>query len=411
MLTNLKDLPNNSYFRLEDAGTFHLFKNRSEDQIYAKRAGYIYLVPENTFLGHLPFDASVSRTIKVTKIEDESISLTTRLHTLPPRETNTTGTDPEIFVVDKEDKLLPAFQFLPSQTEAKAFHGYKYSYAYRDGFAAECYVGPNICHGFLMDNIRNGLKKTLEMAREQDSQAKLTIQSSFQISKEVMDAASDDDVAFGCEPSFNVYGTSPAPTMLPREFPFRFTGGHIHFAMPIAKDRLKRIVKACDLFGALPAVGLFASFDSPHRRLSYGRAGEHRLPSYGLEYRTLSNAWLSDPRIAHLTFNLVRGAVRASQVVDPDVLMSDEQLQDIINNCDVTAARKFFAENVNGYNGILKCESGVNYPDTFKKAVLNGIESVVKEPKNIERNWLLNSNWATHSHGDAKTWGALCRAR
>ena len=49
--------------------------------------------------------------------------------------------------------------------------------------------------------------------------------------------------------------------------------------------------------------------NAAERREVYGRAGEHRLPKYGLEYRTLSNFWLRSYPLYSLIFGLARQAV------------------------------------------------------------------------------------------------------
>jgi hypothetical protein len=122
-----------------------------------------------------------------------------------------------------------------------------------------------------------------------------------------------------------------------RMLPYRFAGGHIHLdmgAVPIT-DAIP-IVKAIDKIAGVASVSMFEKYDNPVSREFYGLAGEFRLPSYGIEYRVLSNAWLTHPAITHFTFELVRAAAKL-QFVNMDSFWegTEDEVQHIINRCDV----------------------------------------------------------------------------
>lgn len=100
---------------------------------------------------------------------------------------------------------------------------------------------------------------------------------------------------FGCEPDFNAWKDgeqnprpkAPNPNL-------RSAGGHVHVAVPDGLNILT-VVKAMDLFVGCQML----EFDHDEdRRLLYGKAGAFRKKSYGVEYRTASNMWItSDERI------------------------------------------------------------------------------------------------------------------
>jgi len=100
---------------------------------------------------------------------------------------------------------------------------------------------------------------------------------------------------FGCEPDFNAWmdgDMNPRPNAANKNL--RSCGGHVHIALNDGDDVLG-VIQAMDLF-----VGcLMLDFDEDMgRRELYGRAGAFRKKSYGVEYRTASNAWIeSDDRI------------------------------------------------------------------------------------------------------------------
>lgn len=92
---------------------------------------------------------------------------------------------------------------------------------------------------------------------------------------------------FGCEPDFNAWtnDVNPGPSV-PHPF-MRSAGGHIHVE---TQEHPLRVVRAMDLFLGVPSVLMDAGGD---RRKLYGKAGAHRVKSYGVEYRTLSNFWIA----------------------------------------------------------------------------------------------------------------------
>jgi hypothetical protein len=57
-------------------------------------------------------------------------------------------------------------------------------------------------------------------------------------------------------------------------------------------ENRERLVVLMDIFLGNTAVLMDRDPRNAERRKFYGRAGEHRLPGHGIEYRTLSNFWL-----------------------------------------------------------------------------------------------------------------------
>ena len=339
-----------------------------------------------------------------------------------------TGSDPEIFVVRGKVRksLLPAFQYLPKQEEQqKKYRNIKpafgqidsrlTAYSYRDGFAAECYIHPVHCHGYLINYLRDGLNSVLKAARAFDQTAQLTMKNTFTIPAITMDSAADEDIALGCRPSLNAYGDNPILPVAARDFRLRFAGGHVHFGIASLNDEdAAEMVRACDVIAAIPAVAMFASLDTPVRRQFYGRAGEYRKPKHGLEYRVLSNAWLAAPEVAHLVLNLVRSGLKVGKAGYRNCLDIDEQAaRDIVNFCDVKAARKYVTKHLPMFYTLL-ANDGVTRDAAseraFKRIVEGGIEAVLLNFEDVERNWMLEGSWFGESNGMSATWGALCRS-
>jgi hypothetical protein len=114
----------------------------------------------------------------------------------------------------------------------------------------------------------------------------------------------------GCDPDMCAYG-GPSDGPVARE-PFdikdlgtwRFAGGHVHFGydktMGIPEHVVARLV---DAFVYLPIIG---ADKQKARRPKYGLAGLYRSKEYGIEYRSMSNFWLSDPsQVSQRAFRLL----------------------------------------------------------------------------------------------------------
>jgi hypothetical protein len=98
---------------------------------------------------------------------------------------------------------------------------------------------------------------------------------------------------FGCEPDYNAWlGGEQNPRPSAENKNLRSAGGHIHIESDL--DCLE-LVKAMDLFVGCPMIEF--DLDQDRRKL-YGKPGAFRKKSYGVEYRTASNAWIeNDERI------------------------------------------------------------------------------------------------------------------
>lgn len=87
---------------------------------------------------------------------------------------------------------------------------------------------------------------------------------------------------------------------------FRAAGGHVHLGAGILRKGLEavNVVKMLDIFVGLPFFFIDCDDSSIQRRKIYGKAGRHRRPAHGLEYRTPNNYWLSSPKLVLLMYDL-----------------------------------------------------------------------------------------------------------
>jgi len=330
------------------------------------------------------------------------------------------GSDPEVFLTSG-GKLLPAWKVLPDKkTPVKHFVKYGACLgvaAYWDGFQAEFRTSPQGCIAYATDQVRYGLQLVLDQARKTVPNTKLSIQSVFKVTYASLKKESDEHVVLGCDPSINAYYMAGDFVGDSRRFIYRPAGGHIHLGgvalgnemFPDREKAAQPVIKALDAILGVWSVGAAASFDNPVRRKHYGLAGEYRLPEWGLEYRTLSNFWITQPAITNLVFDLARAILNfQEQGQMPRWLAHEMEVVEIINQCDVKRARKLLELNKDVFKEIVQKSTSATSNGHGQQALnvgLNGIESVVKDPEAFEDNWALNdTEWCDHSDYKYHNW-------
>ena len=290
--------------------------------------------------------------------------LTTGLHYANNRSDR--GTDPEFFLTERGERI-PAFMKLPAKSETKM--GW-----FWDGFQGETTVGADNCHEVIAQNIAYQMRKLKALGLN------ISDTTVWRVPDVLLENASDAQVALGCDPSENAYGLVGRKVEYPRFLKWRFAGGHIHQSMQAQerqnKAHVEYIVRTMDAFLGVPAVALFQNYDRFIRRRYYGLAGEYRLPSHGLEYRVLSNAWAFHPLSFMLTFDLARFAFSLGRAHMRRLFVGDRRtVVDTINNCDVKTAQALMDANKETYNTWLDWRYRSAKP--FWEAIKGGIDKVI----------------------------------
>jgi Phage phiEco32-like COOH.NH2 ligase-type 2 len=324
------------------------------------------------------------------------------------------GSDPEIFAESATGNMIPAFLFLPGKDKPaktpnweKHFNNHGNCAMYWDGFQAEYTTKPDTCLGYHGDSIAAGMRGVYDAVRKRFKDSKLSMRSVFHLSPEVLEGALEEHVEFGCMPSYNAYGlTVKMPPA--REVPFRSAGGHIHFGIgKKSHAQAAPIIKALDAVLGVACVSLFAEFDDPNRRKLYGLPGEYRLPKHGVEYRPLSNAWLSHPLIMNLVIDLSRKALVFGKegYFEKYWKASEEEVISCMINCDVKAAHKMMERNKEIFLQLLKASYSSAQSQELEmlyQVFIKGIRSAVKDPLDLTANWKLEKGWKPHvgGHGE-----------
>jgi len=322
---------------------------------------------------------------------------------------NMVGSDPEIFVVDKDGEVIPAWKFLGGKSEKKnlgrASTGGSRA-VYWDGFQAEFETYAATCLSWQVDSVQRGLECVLQNARAYDKHARLSLASVLPVPQHELDTAKSEHVEFGCMPSFNAYGIE-GKRLPGREVPIRFAGGHIHFGGPLNDVTLKRTVKALDAILGVACVSLFENQDNPIRREFYGQPGEYRTPPHGMEYRTLSNAWLAHPLVMNMVFDLARRAYAYGYHNCTGWVATEKEVIDCITTHDVPKAREILKRNEAVLGSLIRTIGAGNYngtEDTAVKAWMGPMDAFIKDPGDIEANWLLTGGWVDHCENMNALW-------
>jgi len=303
----------------------------------------------------------------------------------------TIGTDPEVFALDGKGKLFPAFEFLPPK-HAPHINNHKWgtTNSYWDGFQAEYRFSRGYsCFIELMMNVQDGLNQIATKAKEKDANAKLTLKNVFRIPAKTLKDAFDPHVELGCEPSFNAYGLKATTVENPRELRYRFAGGHMHFGTDYAVRDREIAVKTLDKILGLWSIGAAKSIDNPIRRRYYGLPGEYRKPKYGVEYRVLSNFWLSHPIVYQATWEIGRMVAMFAYSKFADLWVAPEEMViEAITNSDTKIAKKLLELNKPIFLWLFG-QRGWSLPERERlfNVGIDGIESIIRDPEDIEGNW------------------------
>ena len=209
----------------------------------------------------------------------------------------TIGSDPEFFISDtRTGNPHPACgMFGGVKGKPVPIPGLGDGFGYQeDNVMLEFNVPPATDPYDFSENIHSAMMALSDLVRTKGDHLSIDNACSRLFARDLLDHPKSRE--FGCSPDFNAYANGgpcdPVEMRLLAEDTgeWRFAGGHIHLGYD-KKDELPRFVVAAfaDIFIGLNTI----RWDRQgKRREFYGRPGRFRPTPYGMEYRTLSNAWL-----------------------------------------------------------------------------------------------------------------------
>lgn len=245
------------------------------------------------------------------------------------------GCDPEVFV-KKDGVFHSAFGLIKGDKKnpQKVHRGA----VQVDGMALEFNIDPAASEDEFCINVQEVLDTMTKMVPGYEVVATPVADFSLEYLKQQPKEA----LELGCDPDYNAW-TGKANPRPNGDRPMRTASGHVHIGWDNGADpqdqnhiaRCDMVVKQLDFFLGLPS--LFYDKEV-RRREMYGKAGACRYKSYGVEYRTLSNAWLHNRERMAWVYRATVAGVRS--VMDGRLLFEKYgDIQDIINTSDVKKAK------------------------------------------------------------------------
>lgn len=247
------------------------------------------------------------------------------------------GTDPEFALKNSENRIVSAIPILERDKSNKIDLGERNA-IYFDNVLAEANIPPADSKEDLKAKLRTLYQKSKEILKGH----KLLAIASHSFTDD--ECEHPEAKKFGCDPELDIDLGGPAYPPSP-EGAFRSAGGHIHignFEKESIYDKLN-LVYLMDLFVGVPGVLLDNDPTSLARKQLYGKAGRFRDTDYGLEYRTLSNFWLSCPELTEIIYDLTILATEIERSGEGERILANFNREDIanaINYCDKDLAKK-----------------------------------------------------------------------
>jgi len=259
------------------------------------------------------------------------------------------GTDPEVFVIDENRNCIPPAAL--KEDFGMEFVGEKIIIdggdwtIIEDGAATEINLAPSNESAVITDRINRALEelKTV-MKKKFDLDIVVYPTVKFDIKKywESRGEEFRDCVRFGCDPDLDIYSGQYSTEISADNIPERFGGGHIHMQAPednlgLFDETYYHTTLLMDLIVGNSAVAFkrpdTAWVTAEKSRLKYyGKPGKIRLQEYpdgtkGIEYRTPSNFWITNPAfteglltLMNVVFNLSKNPTDASSVLEVSYL-------------------------------------------------------------------------------------------
>jgi hypothetical protein len=243
----------------------------------------------------------------------------------------TFGTDPEFILIDKKGNPKSAIDVIrygkKNRLEKEG------NFFFYDNVLAECTVKPAHSKEEAIENISKSLKILAELIGEN---YKISTICSANFPEIEMNHPAAKEA--GCDEEYCAYKmqvvSSKKNKKIFKQSNFRTAGGHIHLGTELGKsyETCIMLIRMLDLFLGVASFFMDGKKSSCKRRKLYGQAGRYRQPTYGIEYRTLSNFWLSSPFLVELVYDICSLVIKLTNervykefwTIDYEKLNSDE---------------------------------------------------------------------------------------
>ncbi len=271
------------------------------------------------------------------------------------------GHDCELSFVNGKGQAYPATLLYP-KPERGMYNGNQYWYEIgQDGRQAEMRGQAMYCRAWLADGMWHSMSNACQKAK--DNGLQVECKSAVPMLMSSIKKGGENCVVSGCNPDFDWKGTPNTTLHVFSKAPYCFSGVHLHASPPKESAIWKNFSKNLHVIDTLVGVTMEAiCYDksSALRRRFYGRAGCHRPTQYGednyggkingVEYRTLGGWCLRSPGLMSLAmgfFKMSVGLAYYPEFLDRAAeLLTREEVEGVINNCDREGAAKLVKSKI-----------------------------------------------------------------
>lgn len=239
------------------------------------------------------------------------------------------GCDPEAFLADVNGVLKSSVGKIGGSKTHPLELPMGTGYAVQeDNVAIEFNIPPAEGRAQFIASIHNTLDFLSKTIAETYGYQILNLSAASFPEDELQSAAAQE---FGCDPDYNAWTNQRNPKPKAADWKLRSCGGHVHIGYDKSLAAPETVVQNFDLHCGVPSVLMDKG---ELRKVLYGKAGAHRVKSYGVEARMLSNFWIFDDKLVGWVYDNTKRAVTAA--VERPVLQQEDYLnvQNCINNND-----------------------------------------------------------------------------
>lgn len=216
------------------------------------------------------------------------------------------GCDPEMFL-KQAGEFVSAHGLIPGTKAAP--HKVDRGAVQVDGMAVEFNIDPVTSS----EDFVTSINRVIEQLQGMLTGYEIMPSPVAHFDEAYMKAQPEEALELGCEPDYNAYNEGQANPRPDGNVSFRTAGGHVHIGWtadapvddPEHIEACIMLSRELDFYLGVPS--LFWDMDDQRRNL-YGSPGAFRAKSYGVEYRSLSNAWLRREEFMTFVYNQVQRA-------------------------------------------------------------------------------------------------------
>lgn len=219
------------------------------------------------------------------------------------------GADPELFL-RKGGKFYSAHGMIPGNKRNP--HKVACGAVQVDGMALEFNIDPAESEETFLQNILN----VRSMLESMVPGFEVVPEPTAMFDHEYMEQQPVESKILGCDPDYNAWQDGMRNPPPDGNVDFRTGAGHVHVgwcnnANIMSESHFNACVMATKQLDCVLGLGSLLYDNDNTRRLLYGKAGAFRPKPYGVEYRTLSNAWLKSHETIRWVYKSTVGALQS----------------------------------------------------------------------------------------------------